>query len=629
MARQNVVYGLTNALQVENPLNIIAQRAPTSRDRNYEVGQIWIDQPNQTVYQLTAVIAGVPTWSTAPASGATVVTSLTVTAGDIHITATPGNIIVDQGDLTLTNGNTVLQGNLTVTGNTIVNGDFDLTDAASIGLTSTNNAAGAITLTANGGVLESILLRSLQGTAATSLNLVSTAGGATINAGLGTANAINLTAITAGGGLTGTLGSGGFLVTAANGPITMNSGTGTVSIGTDATNAIMNIGTGGGVKQVTIGSLSGASFTDINAGTAGILITSAVTGQIFLGSAAMTAPLTLGASTAGQTISIGNAINVGAQVVNIAAGASGANSTVNILSGNATAGTQTLNLISGTQAGAINIGTGAAAANVITVGGTGANLITIGDTQIAGSVAIGTAMTTGTISIGGTGLQTGTVSIAPGTGAQIVNIGTGGTGVKTIHIGDGAIGNIITIGSLTAAASLTLQSGTGGLNLSTAATGAMTINASSTALVVNRAVNVAAAAGVDAFTSTALTTGIAGTFTSSAATVDAIRTAGGGIRVAVVSSAAGASPRTVSARHGQAIFTDVIANGAYGTLTITNTIVTATSLILANASCTTVNSAISIVEITPGAGSFAVRIFNAGAASTAANILVNFWCMSA
>jgi hypothetical protein len=72
-------------------------------------------------------------------------------------------------------------------------------------------------------------------------------------------------------------------------------------------------------------------------------------------------------------------------------------------------------------------------------------------------------MTTGTISIGGTGLQTGTVSIAPGTGAQTINIGTGGTGVKTIHIGDAAVANVITIGSTTGAAALTLNSGSVGI----------------------------------------------------------------------------------------------------------------------------------------------------------------------
>ena len=90
-------------------------------------------------------------------------------------------------------------------------------------------------------------------------------------------------------------------------------------------------------------------------------------------------------------------------------------------------------------------------------------------------------------------------------------------------------------------------------------------------------------------------------------------------------NSAGASPQIVNARTGQVIFTDTIANGAYGTLTLTNSVIAAGSKIIACVSCTTVNSACQIVEITPGAGSVAFRIFNAGSASTAANILVNFW----
>jgi hypothetical protein len=93
-------------------------------------------------------------------------------------------------------------------------------------------------------------------------------------------------------------------------------------------------------------------------------------------------------------------------------------------------------------------------------------------------------------------------------------------------------------------------------------------------------------------------------------------------------SVSGASPVVNNARSGQASFTDVIANGAYGTLTITNSTVSASSVIVASASCTTANSAVQIVEITPGSGSVALRIFNAGSASTAANINVNYWVMN-
>ena len=71
---------------------------------------------------------------------------------------------------------------ITATGNA-AGEDIDISSAASINLTATENAANAILLTANGGTSETIKIHSDQGTAATSLNLLSDAGGITISAG--------------------------------------------------------------------------------------------------------------------------------------------------------------------------------------------------------------------------------------------------------------------------------------------------------------------------------------------------------------------------------------------------------------------------------------------------------------
>lgn len=139
-----------------------------------------------------------------------------------------------------------------------------------------------------------------------------------------------------------------------------------------------------------------------------------------------------------------------------------------------TSGTGAISISADAAATTVNIGTGAAVVKTISIGGTGANVIAIGNTQTAGSVSVGNAMTTGTITIGGSGLQTGTVSIAPGTGAQTVAIATGGTGIKTVNIATGAIDNVVTIGSATGAASLSLLSGTG--NLTGASTGTLLLD---------------------------------------------------------------------------------------------------------------------------------------------------------
>jgi len=117
----------------------------------------------------------------------------------------------------------------------------------------------------------------------------------------------------------------------------------------------------------------------------------------------------------------------------------------------------------GLQTGGISIGAGTGA-QTLTLGGTGANTVVVANTQTAGSVSVGAAMTTGTINIGGTGAQTGTIDIAVGTGAQIVNVASG-AGAKTLNIGTGAAPNVITLGTTNGAASLSLASGTGGISL--------------------------------------------------------------------------------------------------------------------------------------------------------------------
>lgn len=143
-----------------------------------------------------------------------------------------------------------------------------------------------------------------------------------------------------------------------------------------------------------------------------------------------------------------------------------------------------------------------------------------------------------------------------------------------------------------------------------------------------------AGAGVLTLADVTLTsnTAIAGTLTLG--TADLTRgsaflasSSAGGYSALVGTNTAGASPQVVSARHGQAAFTDVINAGAYGTLTVTNTLVAGTSHIMATASCTTANSACVVVDVVPGAGSFACRVFNAGAANTAADILITFWVL--
>ncbi len=199
--------------------------------------------------------------------------------------------------------------------------------------------------------------------------------------------------------------------------------------GTDAfvvnpNNAGISIGTTTGSNALTLRTGTGNFSLDGVAGSTYTIGATTVAGTITIGGTGQTGAITLGSSTGTNIVNLGT--GTGSTTVNIATGV--------------------------TNAKTVNIGTGAAMANGINIGGTGANVIALGNTQTAGSISLGAAMTTGTINIGGTGLQTGTINLGVGTGAQAINLGTGGTGAKTV-----------TVGSLASTGLTTLQAGTGGV----------------------------------------------------------------------------------------------------------------------------------------------------------------------
>lgn len=179
----------------------------------------------------------------------------------------------------------------------------------------------------------------------------------------------------------------------------------TFNLGITATGAAINLNTA-----------AGAFNTNINTGTS--------TGAINIGNAASTGIT--------QQVGTGNFSLDGTTGSTYTIGAS------------TTTGTMT---IGGTaQTGTMTIGSSSAANTLAIANGSGATTLQLANVQNGGSISLGAGMTTGTITIGGTGAQTGTIGIGTGTGAQIVNLGTGGTGAKTINIGTGAVANPITIG---------------------------------------------------------------------------------------------------------------------------------------------------------------------------------------
>lgn len=61
--RSLVVYGVDNALQVQAPRPIISTVAPTSSNKAFEIGTLWIRKSTNTVYCLTNVTSSGATWT--------------------------------------------------------------------------------------------------------------------------------------------------------------------------------------------------------------------------------------------------------------------------------------------------------------------------------------------------------------------------------------------------------------------------------------------------------------------------------------------------------------------------------------------------------------------------------------
>lgn len=95
----------------------------------------------------------------------------------------------------------------------------------------------------------------------------------------------------------------------------------------------------------------------------------------------------------------------------------------------------------------------------VTMGAVGEAILLEGDIELTTTLAgnfvvdgdaasdyhIGAPLTTGTITIGGTGANTGVISIAPGTGAQTVDIATTNTGVKHVVLGNTVAGSYVSL----------------------------------------------------------------------------------------------------------------------------------------------------------------------------------------
>ncbi len=167
--------------------------------------------------------------------------------------------------------NAILAANVTFSGGTMAIGTDATDNAISIG---TAASAGRTVTIGNATGTSTVVIAC--GTGGVTV-------GTTANAHASTFGSTNSTSAT-----TVQCGSGALSITATNGAITANSGTGTVSVGSDATAATYNFATGAGNKLVTLGSTNSTSSLALKTGTAdfslasatGTLMTALDTGEV-------------------------------------------------------------------------------------------------------------------------------------------------------------------------------------------------------------------------------------------------------------------------------------------------------------------------------------------------------------
>jgi hypothetical protein len=95
MVKKTQAYGIQRPLEDVFPVPIIALRAPTSADMNFDLGQLWVYKTTGAIYGLANVAAGSATWSLL-GPGASDVDTLTADSGGA-ISPVGGNITLAGG----------------------------------------------------------------------------------------------------------------------------------------------------------------------------------------------------------------------------------------------------------------------------------------------------------------------------------------------------------------------------------------------------------------------------------------------------------------------------------------------------------------------------------------------------
>jgi len=422
---------------------VSASRAPTTSDKS-DIGTIWINKSTDTAYILTSIVSNSANWE-----NFTDEITATGTDGQLWIGATGAaaawaNITSTGGSVTITNGaNTInleaagvaaltsldgdagtatpvagvinilggtnigtvgagqdmtinLDASPSVAGSLTAGVDLNMT-SGDMTITADTDGAQTIYLHADGGTSETIDIHSDQGTGVASINVHSDVGGVTIASGLASADAININASDAAGGIDIDAGTNGISMVCANGAVNIESGTGAINVGADAAAHTVTVGstntTAGTVIQSGTGDVAITSTDAITADATGVLELNSSGAAIGIGNDADAFAINVGTGAAARTITIGN--STGATAVDINCGTGdvtlGANATAHTTTVGSTNTTCNVIVQSGTGGIAVNSGgvCDVDAAGALSLNSSAA-AINVGNDAVAQAINIGT-----------------------------------------------------------------------------------------------------------------------------------------------------------------------------------------------------------------------------------------------
>ena len=408
MPQNNVVIGANSPYIFTTPIPIESPRAPSTSDKNYPVGQPWVQTVQSTGARSYFIHLGDGTWDA---------------GGNIPATT------VDFGLVKLTDNNEPVATKFYV-------------DAAIAGVvvgaippaSTTTSGIGKLVSDANAVARIASTPAQAYFVQPSNLTAIMSAPGAIGNTTPSTGAFTTLGFTTMTGTIGGTWASGGTAIsigadassdnisigTAGTRALTLGNSTATTSIALNTgTGSSLNLGTNAIAHTVTIGNVTGATAVVINAGTAASSFNT-TNGAFNLTTG--TGTISLGADAADHTITIGN--STGVTAISLNGGTGGVN-----VGTNAIAHAVTIGNITTTSSVVVNFGT-----TGLTMDGVASSVISMFPSNTTGAITIGgTAQSTGVITLGSSS-ATSTVKIASGAGASTVTICEGTAGANTVSI---------------------------------------------------------------------------------------------------------------------------------------------------------------------------------------------------